>query len=131
MTENTGHLRFLWNGLGFVALSLGVIGIPLPVLPTTPFVILAAYFFSKGSPRYSRWIQQHKYFGPMVQNWMKHRSISMRSKILATVLIVVALSIPFYFMTEELNPPSKWATLILVAIGWCYIMTRPNGPQEE
>jgi hypothetical protein len=131
LKDDGGEFRFLWNGLGFFALSLGMIGIPLPILPTTPFVILAAYFFSRGSPRFHRWILQHKRFGKMVRNWEEHGSISRRAKAFATILILLALSMPFYFMAEKLSQTSKVVSVSLTAIGWSYIMTRPNGPQED
>ena len=131
MSEEPGNARFFWNGLGFLALSLGIIGISLPILPTTPFIILAALFFSRGSPRYHRWLRQHNSFGPMVLNWEDHGSISPRSKLLATILILLALSMPLYFMADQLNQTSKVVTLILVGVGWSFVMTRPNGPQED
>jgi len=123
--------NYLWTGLGFISLALGVLGIPLPVLPTTPFVILAAYFFAKGSPRFHHWICHHNYFGPMVLRWEKHGSISPRAKVLATALILVAMSGPFYFFSDMILDVVKIITLILVGVGWLFIMTRPNGPQEE
>lgn len=123
--------NYLWTGLGFIALSLGVLGIPLPVLPTTPFVILAGFFFAKGSPRFHHWICHHKHFGPMVLSWDKHGSISPRAKVLATVLILVALSGPFYFFSDKIMDVVKIITVMLVGVGWVFIMTRPNGPQEE
>jgi uncharacterized membrane protein YbaN (DUF454 family) len=131
LKDDVGELRLLWNALGFFALSLGVVGIPLPILPTTPFIILAAYFFSKGSPRFHRWILQHKKFGKLVRHWEKYGSISMQSKALATILILLALSLPLYFMAENLSQTSKVVSVSLTAIGWSYVMTRPNGPQED
>ena len=108
-----------------------MLGIPLPVLPTTPFVILAAYFFAKGSPRFHHWICHHNYFGPMVLRWGKNGSISPRAKMLATVLILIAMSGPFYFFSDKILDVVKLITLVLVGVGWLFIMTRPNGPQEE
>jgi uncharacterized membrane protein YbaN (DUF454 family) len=131
LKDDVGELRFLWNGLGFVALALGIIGIPLPILPTTPFVILAAYFFSRGSPRFHRWILQHKRFGKMIRNWEEHGSISRRAKAFATILILLGLSMPFYFMAEQFSQTSRVASASLIAIGWCFLMTRPDGPQED
>lgn len=72
----------LWLA-GAVALALGVIGIFLPVLPTTPFVLLAAACWAKASPRFHRWLHAHHYFGPMVQNWEARRAVPKKAKYLA------------------------------------------------
>ena len=67
----------------------------------------------------------------MVRNWEEHGSISRRAKAFATILILLALSMPFYFMAEKLSQTSKVVSVSLTAIGWSYIMTRPNGLQED
>ena len=66
--------RALWLSAGLVALLLGVVGIFLPLLPTTPFVLLAAACFSRGSTRCERWLLSHRTFGPMVRDWRRHRA---------------------------------------------------------
>ena len=72
----------LWLA-GVIALALGIAGIFLPVLPTTPFVLLAAACWAKASPRFHRWLHAHHYFGPMVQNWEARRAVPKKAKYLA------------------------------------------------
>ena len=68
---------------GLLALGFGLIGVVLPGLPTTPFVLLAAACFAKASPRLHRWLTQHRYLGPMVRDWEAHRSLPLRVKWIA------------------------------------------------
>lgn len=131
MNKSKSRFRYLWIALGFTSLGLGIIGIPLPVLPTTPFVILAAYFFAKGSPRYHKWLQNHKWFGPMVCEWEDHGAIKPKAKLMATIMIVIAISFPLYFYKERVPDGAKIATVVLVSIGWLYLISRPNGPQDR
>ena len=131
LTATSSRLRFLWIGLGFFALALGIIGIPLPLLPTTPFVLLAACFFAKGSPRYHRWLQNHRWFGPMVREWESHGAIHPRAKVMATVMIAIAISFPLFFYSERVPDAARIATVVLASIGWLYVITRPNGPQDR
>ena len=73
---------------GWISLILGIIGIFLPLLPTTPFVLLSAYCFSKSSPRLHHWLLNQPRLGPMIRNWEQNGSISQNAKITATVLII-------------------------------------------
>jgi uncharacterized membrane protein YbaN (DUF454 family) len=74
---------------GFTALALGLAGIVLPVLPTTPFVLLAAACFSRGSSRCERWLLEHPRFGPLVRDWRQYRAIPLRAKQLAFVMMAI------------------------------------------
>lgn len=86
--------RWLLTLAGVLALVLGVIGIVVPGLPTTPFVLLAAACFAKASPRLHAWLLAHRYLGPMVRDWEAHHSLPLRIKWLSTSVmsLMVALS---------------------------------------
>jgi uncharacterized membrane protein YbaN (DUF454 family) len=75
--------RTLLTAAGILALGLGLLGVVLPGLPTTPFVLLAAACFAKASPRLHRWLTHHRYLGPMVRDWEAHRSLPLRVKWIA------------------------------------------------
>ena len=77
--------RGLWLATGALMLVLGIIGIFLPVMPTTPFVLLAALCFARGDARVERWLLEHRLFGPMVRQWREHRAVPLRAKQFATV----------------------------------------------
>lgn len=82
--------RVLWALTGGIALALGVIGIVLPLLPTTPFVLLAAFSFARSSVRYEHWLLTHPRFGPMVHDWRAYRAVPLRAKQLAWVMMVAS-----------------------------------------
>lgn len=87
--------RALFAIAGGAALLLGIVGIFLPGLPTTPFVLLAAACFAKASPRLHQWLLNHRVLGPMLRNWETHRSLTLRTKCLAvgSMTIMIGLSI--------------------------------------
>ncbi|HMZ01885.1 MAG TPA: YbaN family protein [Burkholderiaceae bacterium] len=91
--------RLPWLIAGLLALLLGIVGIFVPLLPTTPFVLLAAACFSRGSSRCERWLLEHPRFGPMVRDWRAYRAIPLRAKQFAFVMMAIgsvsaALSMP-------------------------------------
>jgi uncharacterized membrane protein YbaN (DUF454 family) len=81
--------RGLWLAAGGLALATGIVGIFLPLLPTTPFVLLAAFCFSRGSARCEAWMLNHPHFGPMVRDWREHRAVPLRAKQFATVMMTI------------------------------------------
>ncbi|MBL8514086.1 MAG: YbaN family protein [Betaproteobacteria bacterium] len=80
--------RILWVLLGVAALVTGIIGIFVPLLPTTPFVLLAAFCFARGSQRCEHWLITHPRFGPMVRDWRARRAVPLRAKQLASAMMV-------------------------------------------
>jgi uncharacterized membrane protein YbaN (DUF454 family) len=92
-------VKFFWNIGGLASLALGVLGIALPVLPTVPFLILAAFCFARGSDRLHDWLVQHPRLGPPIRDWQEKRAISRKAKWLASLSMaaVFALSLALGF----------------------------------
>jgi uncharacterized protein len=105
----------MWKLAGFMALGLGVIGMFLPIVPTVPFILLAAYCFQRGSPELHRWLVEHPQFGPPLKDWTEHRVIRPRAKILAVSCI--AASVGWVLLTHPLAP---W--LKVVVAGSCTLI---------
>jgi len=79
--------RLLWRALALVSLMLGLIGALLPVLPTVPFLLLAAWAASKGWPALEAWLLNHAHFGPHIRRWRERGAVPRRAKWLASVMM--------------------------------------------
>ena len=118
-------MRHIWTILGLVALGLGLAGVVLPLLPTTPFMLLAAACFAKSSPRLHDWLIGHRVFGPAIRDWRDYRAISARAKRLALGAMAAAFGLSAVLGLG-------WRVLavqglVLVVMG-SWIWTRPDGP---
>jgi len=123
-------VRVLFNLAGAIALGLGVAGIFLPLLPTTPFVLLAAACFARGSERFHQWLLANRTFGPMVREWEGHRAIPYRTKITAIVLMSLTMAISITFFVR---PVWLKAVLALFGIGlavWMYRIPSRDRPSS-
>ncbi|WP_245686094.1 YbaN family protein [Terasakiispira papahanaumokuakeensis] len=120
-------LRWLLLITGWGCVGLGILGVVLPLLPTTPFLILAAFCFSKSSPRLHHWLREQKYLGPHLTSWEDHGVIRPRAKRLATAMIVIMMSYPLFFR------PMPWWLRGMIVITMCcvltFIWTRPSAPR--
>ena len=95
--------RPLWLGCGSASLALGVVGVFLPLLPTTPFVLLAAFCFARGHPEWERWLVEHPRWGGYVRDWRERRAVPLRAKQLATAMMVVSSLAAWWSLA-----PSGW-----------------------
>lgn len=122
VVERSRKLIFLL--LGWLFLVLAIIGIPLPILPTTPFLILSAYFFSKSSEKLHEWLLNTKYLGPMILDWEKNRVIRMKAKVLSTIMIVSLFSYTLLFVDVPIFIKIIVSFTGLAALS--FIWTRPS-----
>ncbi|TCV84800.1 hypothetical protein EDC16_11029 [Testudinibacter aquarius] len=91
-------IKFIYILLGFIALGLGIIGIPLPVLPTTPFLLLALYFFAKSSERLHSWFLQTALYHKYLKTFDEQRALTLKSKIYILLLSTGMIAISYYFL---------------------------------
>jgi len=91
----------VYRALGFVFLGLGALGVVLPVLPATPFVLLAAACFAKSSEKWHRWLLANRTFGPMVKNWEDNRCIGCRVKLLAVASMVLVGGFSIFYSLDS------------------------------
>jgi uncharacterized membrane protein YbaN (DUF454 family) len=97
--ERPAWQRALWMAAGGLSLAMGLVGVVLPLLPTTPLVLLAAFCFSRGSERCERWIVEHPQLGPLVRDWRETRAVPLRAKQLGIGMMAIgatwaAFSVP-------------------------------------
>lgn len=116
-------MRLIWITAGGLALALGVLGIALPLLPTVPFLLLAAFCFARSSPRLEHWLVTHPQLGPPIRNWRADGAISKRGKISACVAILATFSVSVF-----LGLPGYVLAIQAVTLGcvMTFLLTRPT-----
>ena len=120
--------KYLFIGLGSFFVCLGFIGIIIPGIPTTVFLLLSAWFFSKSSPFLENWLINHKLFGPLIRDWNEHKSISRKSKIVAVIIIIPTFAFSIY---SSLNMTID-ILLGITCISLCaFLISRSEPPQEQ
>ena len=121
-------VRSLWAIGGFIALGLGILGIPLPLLPTTPFLLLAAFCFSRSSERLHDWLVNHPRLGPPIKDWNEHGAIPFKTKLLATAMMAGAFGLAWAVGAPPIALISQLVILPMVGL---FIWTRPGRPETR
>lgn len=121
--------RWLFASAGWGALALGAVGVVLPVIPTTPFVLVAAWCFARSSERLHRRLLEHPTFGSLVREWEAHGVIPLRAKALATAMIVVVVG--FAVLSGDLSLGIRVATAGLAAAGLLFVWSRPSRAEHR
>ncbi|NLW49628.1 MAG: DUF454 domain-containing protein [Candidatus Brocadiaceae bacterium] len=109
----SGARKWLLVAAGCTAVALGAVGVVLPVLPTTPFLLLAAACFVRSSDRLYRWLIRHRWFGSYIRNYREHRAVTRRAKMVVVTLLWLTLG---YSMVVV---GALWLRLLLAVIGLC------------
>ena len=106
--------NFLWNIAGTFFLMLGLIGIPLPVLPTTPFLLLAAACYLRGSERMYRWMHSNRWFGDYLSDYRAGKGVPMKTKVYSIATLWAVIGISMYALRESIPVV---VVLAVVAVG--------------
>lgn len=113
-------LRFLWISAGLLFVGLGAIGVFIPGLPTTPFLILAAACFIRSSQKLYNWLIRNKRFGPYLKDYREGKGIPKKAKILAVSMIIIFGCYSVFFAIED--PTLKIVIGVLVLVGLLYVL---------
>ena len=123
-TQSSSKLaRILFGLLAYVSLGIGLIAIVVPGLPTTEFILLAAWAATKSSPRLSAWLENHRLFGPILFNWRNGKIIARRAKVSATVSMLLCAGLMLVMLDHG------WPIYLAIAgmsLGNLWIWSRPE-----
>lgn len=106
----TSRWRIAWLLLAGLSFAVGIVALVIPGIPTTEFILLSAFAASKSSPRFHRWLCQHRLFGPLIRNWENGGLVSRRTKLSASLAMSVCL------VVMALVVPHRWV-VVLAALG--------------
>ena len=125
--STTGFFRLVWFAVGLLMVVLAGLGVVLPLLPTTPFVLVAAFAFARSSRRWSAWLHDHPVFGPLIHDWRQHGAISPRAKILgvASMVGVLALSLAL-----RAPPLVLGVQAVVLSASAAFVLSRPLPPRQ-
>ncbi|MBM3677443.1 MAG: DUF454 domain-containing protein [Actinobacteria bacterium] len=129
MPLRTRHVRWLWLALAYLSAAVALVGVVVPVLPTTPFALLAAYAAARGSDRLHAWILAHPTLGPLVTAWHDGRRVGRRPKLVATATMAVSAAIMFAVA------PTPWlaagVTAFMGAVAtWLWLRPEPSADER-
>lgn len=112
--------------LGWMFVGLALAGAVLPLLPTTPFLLLASFLFLRSSPRCHAWLLQNRLFGPFLRDWERHHAVRPAVKWLAIAMVVAVAGVTL--VSGRLSWPLQWGFVGLCAIGLMVVLRLPTVP---
>jgi uncharacterized protein len=121
--------KWLLMTIGVVAVGLGTAGIFLPLLPTTPFLLLAAACFIRSSDRLYQWLIRNRWFGSYLRNYQEHRAIPLRAKVIALILLWTTMTYSVFGLINH------WALqvllLLIAAVVTAYLLRLKTMPTKQ
>ncbi|UCD00575.1 MAG: YbaN family protein [Promethearchaeota archaeon] len=102
--------RLIFLG-GFISLILGIIGIPIPIIPTTPFLLLASAAFAKSSEKFNRWLLNNKILGAYIKNYREGKGLPLKIKVITLSLLWIMILVSMFFLMDLL-----WVQILLICI---------------
>ena len=122
-----GMKRYLWLALGFISLGVAYLGVILPGLPYSPFIVFAAYCFAKSSPRMHAWIMNHRIFGPFITNWNQKRVFPLKLKFFMLISMSASLALMY---TGNVPMRGIIYTAVFMALVAIWAWRFPSTPEE-
>jgi len=119
----------VYKFLGFLALGAALIGFVMPVLPGTPFLLLSAWCFARSSEKWHRWLLQSQFFGPIIRNWEANKCISLRTKVVALMIMLLVGGSSAYFTIS--NPWLLGLVYVLMGVGAVSILSIRTCPKTS
>lgn len=122
-------MRWALLALGWTMVAIGVIGIFLPLLPTTPFLLVAAWAFAKSSDRFRHWLLTHPVLGPPVRDWQRYGAVPTVAKVMAVTMMTASLAyVAFFTAAPWYGVAAMGATLAAIA---AWLVSRPRPPRSS
>lgn len=118
-------LRMVWMALGWLAVVLAIVALILPLVPSTPFLILATVSFARSSPRIHDWLVEHPRLGPPIRDWREHGAIGRNVKLCTVAGFALAIS---FSVAAGMAPMIVIGQLAFAAAALAFVLTRPSGP---
>jgi hypothetical protein len=119
------RFRRAWQGLAVTCIGLGGIGVALPLMPTTPFLLLAAWAASRGSPELHDRLHRHPRYGPILRDWRDHRAVRPRAKCVALLLVAASWLLMMTTIGSDIVHLSASIVMLAVTV---FLVTRPSTP---
>jgi len=116
-------MRLFWLALGGIALVLAVLGVVLPLLPTTPFLLVAAFAFAQSSERVHRWLVEHRHFGSLIADWQRERAIARRAKFMAVIAMAAVFVVS---IVAGVGATVLIVQGIVLTLAGAFILSRPS-----
>ena len=121
-------MRIILLSLGFLCVGLAFIGIFIPGIPTTPFLIVALWAFAQSSKKFHAWLLNHKRFGTVLRNWEAHKVVPIKAKITMVILQITAVAMIQYSMNNIFI--TIGLAVLLLCVAW-YVISLPNKVPDE
>ncbi len=121
-------VRIFWMAVGFAATGCGIAGVVLPLVPTTPFLLLAAYAFARSSPQLHAWLVTHPRLGPPIRDWHHHGAISRRAKVMAALVMIATFAGSW---VAGVKTTVLMIQAVVLSCAAAFVLTRPDAPRRE
>ena len=119
-------MRAVWLAVGFAALLLAALGVVLPLLPTTPFLLVAAFAFARSSRRWHAWLHSHPVFGAIIRDWRQHRAIGPRTKVIGVASMAGVFGIS---LALAVDPAILAVQAVALTGSAAFVLSRPSPPE--